>query len=128
MTGLQHAYIYNKILTGPFSAYIVQVSLREGRATKGKGLIFAPSLDALLHANSNQFSERDRRRYLSELEAHRFIAEADHPISSAWIRVPQNGKTCRFTTLTHEQFYSLMEDAGNAITVSQLRAEPDSCS
>jgi len=114
-TGLGAAYFYAKLLKPPFADYLVTASLRARAQTKGKRLIWLPSIDSMLRAHSNYGGSRDY-----DAVSQRFKIAANI-VSSGWIRVPPNGKHCTFTGLGHSMFYALIERAGKHIEVADLR-------
>jgi hypothetical protein len=115
VTGLARATFQVKVL-GAFADRLVTVSLRQSSADRGKQLVFAPSLHDLLLSLTTRTGET-----LPPPDPNRFERAKNARIPRRWIRAPKNSEVCGFCGLGHYSFYGLLESAGAAIQVAQLR-------
>lgn len=115
ITGLGAAYYHNKLFKAPFVDHLVTASLRAPGQTKGKRLVWAPSLDAMLRSRAD----------LAEGRGHGSVSRrfdlAKAAVLYGWIRIPPNGEHCDFTGLGHPMYYELLRRAGKHILVADLR-------
>jgi hypothetical protein len=125
-TGLGHAYYYSKLLQAPFAEGFVHLSLRERGESKGKRLIYLPSLHRLLSDIAQGKLHTSEDRLCGARIQERFNQARKDKIPHKWLRVPPNGATCWFTGLGHSTFYALLESAGTAIQVAQLQLPKES--
>jgi len=120
-SGLGHAAFYGKLL-GEFGQTFVHVHLKASGKTKGTHLVFAPSLQRLLVG----LAKNQGNSLIPDLIRTRFDDIANDTIEHGWLRAPVNGRRCPFTGLSHGAFYSLLNQAGRRVLVSQLKRPGES--